>query len=159
MSEAKLSNYRQSPRKVRLVADLVRGKSVQNAVTTLMYTPKRAAKVVKKVIESAVANAKHNEGADERTLFVDEIRVDEGFTLKRHKPRARGRAFGIKKRTSHIMVKLGQFVVDKKPEKEKVAAVKSDTDSKSVKTKKSEVSEVSSEEGKPTKKETNKTKE
>lgn len=106
MVKAVLKNHRQSPRKVRLVADIVRGKNVGAALTTLMFTPKKAALSVKKVIESAVANAKHNSNLDERDLFIKEISVDEGLTMKRWRARARGRANRIRKRTSHIMVTL-----------------------------------------------------
>jgi large subunit ribosomal protein L22 len=102
---AQLSNYRQSPRKVRLVANLVRGKKVVAAFEQLTFLPKRASEPVKKLIESAVANAKSlSIGKDD--LYVREIRVDKGVTLHRSMPRARGRAFEIKKRSSHIVVVL-----------------------------------------------------
>lgn len=106
MVKAILKNHRQSPRKVRLVADLVRGKDVGTAINTLMFTPKRAALSVKKVLLSAVANAKNNNNLDERDLFVKEISVDDGFTLKRWRARARGSSARIRKRTSHIVVTL-----------------------------------------------------
>lgn len=108
MSTAILKNYRQSPRKVRLLADAIRGKRAQDAVTILAFTPKRAARVVKKVLESAIANAKHNHDLDVETLFVKEVRVDEGATLKRWRARARGSASTILKRTSHIQITLGE---------------------------------------------------
>jgi large subunit ribosomal protein L22 len=95
-----------APRKARLVADEVRGKSYPEAVSTLEFTNKRAAKVVGDVINSAAANAEHNDGADPDELFVREIRVDEGPTIKRYRPRAMGRATMIRKRTSHISVEL-----------------------------------------------------
>ncbi len=102
---AKLSNYRQSPRKVRLVADLVRGKKVGDALAELQFLVKRAGDPVRKLIESAVANAEHlNIGKD--NLFITEIRIDKGVVLHRSMPRARGRAFPIKKRTSHVLVVL-----------------------------------------------------
>jgi len=104
-STAKLSSYRQSPRKVRLIADLVRGKSVMIALVELAHGSKRAAPVFEKLIRSAVANAKVL-GMDEKTLTVKEIRVDKGAVLKRSRPRAHGRAFPIHKHTSHIMVTL-----------------------------------------------------
>lgn len=110
MSHAQLSNYRQSPRKVRLIADLVRGKKVSHVLPMLDLLGKRAALPVKKLIQSAGANAVHNDGLDKDTLFIEEIRVDEGFTLKRHRARARGRAFPIRKRTSHVFVRLAEFV-------------------------------------------------
>lgn len=102
---AKLSNYRQSPRKVRLVANLVRGKKVPDAVNELTFLAKRAGEPVKKLIESAVANAK-NLSIDADALFVREIRVDGGMVMKRFMPRARGRAFPLKKRSSHMILVL-----------------------------------------------------
>ena len=106
MSKARLSNYRQSPRKVRLLADLVRGRKVVEALSILDFTSKRAALPMKKLIASAQANAINNDGAEKENLTIVEIRVDEGYTLKRSKPRARGRAFPIRKRTSHVFVRL-----------------------------------------------------
>jgi large subunit ribosomal protein L22 len=95
---------RMSPQKVRLVVDLIRGKKVQEAVNTLMFTRKYAAGIVAKVLKSAVANASQNPNIDENTLYVKEIFVDQGPSLKRWRARAQGRAAGIKKRTSHITV-------------------------------------------------------
>jgi len=105
MAQALLKTYRQSPRKVRLVADLVRGVSVEEALNRLRFSDKRAAEQVAKVIVSALANAK-DIGQDRSELRVAEIRVDEGPTLQRSRPRAQGRAFPIRKRTSHIFVRL-----------------------------------------------------
>ncbi len=96
-----------APRKARLVADEVRGKSVPEAVTILQFTNKRAAGIVGDVIKSAAANAEHNDDADMEALFVRDVRVDEGPTIKRYRPRAMGRATMIRKRTSHISVVLG----------------------------------------------------
>ncbi len=96
-----------APRKARLVADEVRGKSVPEAVTILQFTNKRAAGIVGDVIKSAAANAEHNDDADIGALFVRDVRVDEGPTIKRYRPRAMGRATMIRKRTSHISVVLG----------------------------------------------------
>ena len=96
-----------APRKARLVADEVRGKSVPEAVSILQFTNKRAAGIVGDVIKSAAANAEHNEDADVDGLFVRDVRVDEGPTIKRFRPRAMGRATMIRKRTSHISVTLG----------------------------------------------------
>ncbi len=96
-----------APRKARLVADEVRGKSVPEAVSILMFTNKRAAGIVGDVIKSAAANAEHNEDADVDALFVRAVRVDEGPTIKRYRARAMGRATMIRKRTSHISVELG----------------------------------------------------
>lgn len=95
---------RMSPQKVRLVVDLIRGKKVQEAVNTLMFTRKYAAGIVAKVLKSAVANASQNPNIDENTLYVKDIFVDQGPSLKRWRARAQGRAAGIKKRTSHITV-------------------------------------------------------
>ncbi len=93
-----------SPQKVRLVADQIRGLSVADAINVLTYSPKKAAGLVKKVLESAMANAEHNEGADIDELTVAKIFVDEGPTMKRISPRAKGRADRILKRSSHISV-------------------------------------------------------
>lgn len=95
---------RTSPRKMRLVADLIRGKSAQEAWAILEYTPKRAAGPMKKCLESAIANAQENNSLAPESLRVHRVMVDEGPTLKRFTPRARGRASAIKKRTSHITV-------------------------------------------------------
>ncbi len=104
--KAVLKNYRQSPRKVRLLADLVRGKRVAQALEALSFMNKRAAEPVTKLINSAVANAKQ-EGAVVEKLFVKSIAVDKGTVLKRSMPRARGSAARILKRSSHIAVELG----------------------------------------------------
>jgi large subunit ribosomal protein L22 len=96
-----------APRKARLVADEVRGKSVPEAVTTLQFTNKRAAGIVGDVIKSAAANAEHNNDVAIDDLFVRDVRVDEGPTIKRYRARAMGRATMIRKRTSHISVVLG----------------------------------------------------
>jgi large subunit ribosomal protein L22 len=101
---AKHKFARSSAQKTRLVADQVRGLSVEKALNVLTYSPKKAAELVKKVLLSAIANAEHNEGADIDTLKVKTIFVDEGPSMKRIKPRAKGRADRIVKRTSHITV-------------------------------------------------------
>jgi len=103
---AKLSGARISAQKVRLVADQVRGLPVEKAEQLLAFSPKKAARIVKKVLLSAVANAEHNEGADIDELTVRAITVDEGPTLKRGRARAKGRGSRILKRTSHIRVTL-----------------------------------------------------
>ena len=105
--KAFLKNYRQSPRKVRLLADLVRGKSAAEALTSLQYIDKRAAEPFAKLIKSAVANAKA-QGLSENGLFIKKVTVDKGPTLKRSMPRARGSASRINKRNSHILVELGE---------------------------------------------------
>ncbi len=103
-TSAKLTNSRISPQKMRLVADQVRGLPVEKALDVLAFSNKKAATVIKKVLESAIANAEHNEGADIDELHVAKVFVDEGPTMKRIQPRAKGRANRILKRTSHITV-------------------------------------------------------
>jgi large subunit ribosomal protein L22 len=93
-----------SPQKARLVADVVRGKDVEHAITTLRFMPKKAAGILRKVLESAVANAEQTETIDVDTLYVKEIQINGGPMLKRFRPRAMGRAGKILKRTSHITV-------------------------------------------------------
>jgi large subunit ribosomal protein L22 len=105
--KAFLKNYRQSPRKVRLIADLVRGKSASEALTTLQFVDKRAAGPFTKVIQSAVANAK-DQGKNVDKLFIKTVAVDKGVTYKRFMPRARGSASRINKRNSHIRVELAE---------------------------------------------------
>lgn len=105
---AYLKNYRQSPRKVRLVADLIRGKKVEEAEAMLDFTPKRATQKLKKLLSSAVANALHNFDASKEKLYIKEIRVDKGVTLHRFRPRAMGRSAPINKRTSNIILVLGK---------------------------------------------------
>ena len=104
--KALLKNYRQSPRKVRLIADLVRGKSVPKALETLKFVNKRASEPFAKVIRSAEANAK-SQGADVSALIIKKVTVDKGTVLKRIMPRARGSAAPIHKHSSHIVVELG----------------------------------------------------
>ncbi len=101
---AKLRNARIAAQKVRLVADLVRGMPVEQAINVLTFSDKKAAALVKKVLESAIANAEHNDGADVDELRISHISVDEGPTMKRWRARARGRAAKILKRTSHLTV-------------------------------------------------------
>ena len=105
---AKHRYARTSAQKARLVADQVRGLSVDKALNILTFSPKKAAVLVKKVLESAIANAEHNEGADIDALRVATIMVDEGPTLKRFMARAKGRGTRILKRTSHITVVVGE---------------------------------------------------
>ncbi|MCB9816682.1 50S ribosomal protein L22 [Candidatus Nomurabacteria bacterium] len=104
--KAILKNYRQSPRKVRLLADLVRGKKATDALTTLRFVDKRASGPFAKVISSAIANAKQH-GAKEEELFIKAVQVNKAPTFKRFMPRARGSASRINKRNSHISVELG----------------------------------------------------
>lgn len=106
---AKLSGARLSAQKARLVADQVRGKNVEEALDILTFSNKKGAVIVKKVLESAIANAEHNEGADVDELKVSTIFVDEGMTMKRIRPRAKGRADRILKRSCHITVKVAEI--------------------------------------------------
>lgn len=103
---AKLRGARISAQKARLVADQVRGKAVDDALNVLAFSPKKAAHIIKKVLESAIANAENNDGADIDELKVSSIFVDEGMTMKRIRPRAKGRADRIFKRSCHITVKV-----------------------------------------------------
>lgn len=103
---ARLRSARISPQKARLVADQIRGKNVEEALDILTFSPKKAAHLIKKVLESAIANAEDQEGADVDELKVSQIYVDEGMTMKRIRPRAKGRADRILKRSSHITVKV-----------------------------------------------------
>ncbi|WP_044641884.1 50S ribosomal protein L22 [Risungbinella massiliensis] len=101
-------NVRIAPRKVRLVIDLIRGKSVEEAIAILRFTPRAASPIIEKVLTSAVANAEHNQNMDTNSLVVAEAFVDEGPTLKRYMPRAQGRASRINKRTSHVTVVVSE---------------------------------------------------
>ena len=103
---AKLKGARISAQKARLVADQVRGKGVEDALNLLTYSNKKAAHIIKKVLDSAIANAENNEGADVDELKISSIFVDEGMTMKRLRPRAKGRADRIFKRSCHITVKV-----------------------------------------------------
>lgn len=107
-SSAKLSFARLSPRKTRLVVDMVRGKGIQTALNTLRFSPQPSAKLVSKLLSSAVANAEQKGVADVDRLYVKTIYVDGGTTLKRFVPRAMGRASKIRKPTSHICVVLAE---------------------------------------------------
>ena len=103
---AKLKGARISAQKARLVADQVRGMPVEEALSLLEFSPKKAAHIVKKILDSAIANAENNEGADVDELKISSIFVDEGMTMKRLRPRAKGRADRILKRSCHITVKV-----------------------------------------------------
>lgn len=113
MATAFLKNYRQSPRKVRLVADTVRGKKIKEAQTVLDFMPKRAALPLKKLLDSAIANAKAN-GESLDTLVVKEISVQKGIVAHRWMPKWRGMAHAIKKRSSHVKIVLGEGKLSKK---------------------------------------------
>lgn len=121
---AKLRHLRIAPRKVRLVADLIRGKSIEEAQTILNFTIKKAAAPLFKLLKSAIANAKNNFQLEESNLYISKITVDEGQKYKRWMPRARGQASEIQKKTSHITLVLEQIKPTeikkiKKSEKEK----------------------------------------
>lgn len=103
---ARLKGATISAQKARLVADQIRGKGVEEALDILTFSTKKAAGIFKKVLNSAIANAEHNEGADVDELKVSTVMVDEGTTMKRLRPRAKGRADRILKRTCHITVKV-----------------------------------------------------
>lgn len=119
MATAFLKNYKQSPRKVRLVADTVRGKHIKDAQTILNFMPKRAALPLKKLLDSAIANAKVN-GENLDTLVVKEISVQKGIVAHRWMPKWRGMAHAIKKRSSHVKIVLGEGKVSKKEAKKAV---------------------------------------
>lgn len=104
--QAKLRGAQLSPQKARLVADQIRGKGVEEALDILAFSNKKGAVIIKKVLESAIANAEHNDGADVDELRVSTIFVDAGLTMKRISPRSKGRADRILKRTCHITVKV-----------------------------------------------------
>ena len=106
--KASLSYARVGAQKARLVADLVRGKNVGEAIKTLTFLNKKTALMLKKIIESAVANAEHKKVIDVDNLYVKTVWVDAGPVFKRFRPRAQGRAFGIRKKTSHINVILDE---------------------------------------------------
>ena len=107
-ASAKLSHASISAQKCRLVADQIRGLPVERALEVLTFSHKKAAHLVRKVLESAIANAEHNEGADVDELRVSAIQVNEGPTLSRWRARAKGRANQILKRTSHIQVTVAE---------------------------------------------------
>ena len=107
-TKAILRGVRLSEQKGRLVADLVRGKSVEQALNILTFSPKKGAKIIKKVVDSAIANAEHNDGADIDALRVKSIYVEQGMTLKRFTARAKGRGNRISKPTCHIYVTVGE---------------------------------------------------
>ncbi len=110
-ARAKVRNVRIAPRKMRLVADLVRGKSVAQALSTLRFARKRGVEIIEKLIRSAAANAVNNHEMEDKGLVVSQIFVDEAMTMKRVRPRARGRADRVMKRGSHATVVLADNAV------------------------------------------------
>jgi large subunit ribosomal protein L22 len=107
-AEARIKHARISAQKARLVADQIRGLHVEKALDLLSFSPKKGSVIIKKILESAIANAEHNEGADIDELKVATIQVYEGPTMKRIRARAKGRASRILKRTSHISVTVAE---------------------------------------------------
>ena len=105
--EATLRYAKISPQKCRLMADLIRGKSVDEALKTLTFAPKKSGRIVKKVLESAIANAEHNHGADIDELKVSNIEVNDAPSYGRYRARAKGRGARIIKRNSHITIRVG----------------------------------------------------
>lgn len=139
---AKLRHLRIAPRKVRLVADLVRGKKIERAQTILNFTAKKASKVLLKLLNQAAANAKNNLQLDPANLFISKIAVDEGPKLKRWRARSRGQAYEIQKKTSHITIileeikKTAKKIKKKKEEKPAVAVASAGEEKKEVKAEK-----------------------
>lgn len=121
---AKLRYLRIAPRKVRLVADLIRGKSVEEAQTILNFIQKKPASVLAKLLKSAIANAKNNFQLKPENLYISKITVDEGPKLKRWMPRARGQAYEIQKKTSHITIWLNEINKKEALKKKKNISVK-----------------------------------
>ena len=103
---ATLKNARISARKVKIVADLIRGKNVDEALAIVKFTPKASSEIIEKLLKSAIANAENNHGMKSNNLYVAEIYANQGPTMKRIRPAAKGSAVRIRKRTSHITIKL-----------------------------------------------------
>ncbi|NCB20731.1 MAG: 50S ribosomal protein L22 [Clostridia bacterium] len=118
--KASLNNLRMSPRKARLVLDIVRGLPVEKALEQLQFINKLAAEPILKLIKSAIANAEHNFNLVKDNLYIKEIKADGGMTIKRWMPRAHGRATTIRKRSCHITLVLGEIVASEKKEARKV---------------------------------------
>lgn len=114
MIQASINNLRQSPRKVRAVANLVRGKDAVSALDTLNFLSKKGANPIYTLLQSAIANAKNNHQIEKEGLMIKELRVDVAKTMKRSMPRARGSAFPINKRCSHVLLVLAPKVVKEK---------------------------------------------
>ena len=105
-ARATLNHARISRRKVKIVADLIRGKDVQEALSIVKFTPKASSEIIEKLLKSAIANAENNHGMDSNKLYIAEIYANQGPTLKRIRPAAKGSAVRIRKRTSHITIVL-----------------------------------------------------
>ena len=106
---ATLRYARISPRKVKIVADLIRGKDVNEALSIVKFTPKASSEIIEKLLKSAISNAENNHNMDSKNLYVAEIYANQGPTLKRIRPAAKGSAVRIRKRTSHITIKLREI--------------------------------------------------
>ena len=128
--KAYLKNYRQSPRKVRVVANMIKGKNAERALLILDTTPKRATRQLANLVKSAIANAKDKDGVAQSDLFIKEIRVDKGLTMKRYMPKAQGRATAFDKHASNVTLVL------ETREKKQAPKAKVQTKSKSSKSKK-----------------------
>ncbi len=128
--KAYINNYRMSPRKVRLVGDAVKGKNVAQADVVLSFMPKKAARIIRTLIRSAVSNAINNDGKQAENLIVKSLEVNQGVTLKRYRPRARGSASPINKRTSNISVILAEKAAAKKIKSEATKEVKAQAEKK-----------------------------
>ena len=107
-AEATLKYARISARKVKIVADLIRGKEVAEALAIVKFTPKAASEIIEKLLKSAIANAENNHNMDSKNLYISEIYANQGPTLKRIRPAAKGSAVRIRKRTSHITIVLSE---------------------------------------------------
>ena len=106
---ATLKNARISARKVKIVADLIRGKDAKEALAIVKFTPKASSEIIEKLLKSAIANAENNHGMKSNNLYVAEIYANQGPTMKRIRPAAKGSAVRIRKRTSHITIKLREI--------------------------------------------------
>lgn len=115
--KAYLKNYRQSPRKVRVVANMLKGKSADRALLILDTTPKRATRQLANLVKSAIANAKDKDGVAQSDLFIKEIRVDKGLTMTRYMPKAQGRATAFDKHSSNVTLVLGTKAAPKQEAK------------------------------------------
>jgi large subunit ribosomal protein L22 len=131
--QAHLRNLRISPRKVRLIADVIRGMDVSSAKIQLEFINKKSSQPILKLLNSAIANAKHNFNLSENNLYISKIFVNEGTTLKRWIPRAMGRASSINKRTSHITIALDKFKDKTVKEEKKKNSVIQDADTGKIK--------------------------
>ena len=132
-AKAKLNYLRISPRKVRLIADLIRGKKAQKAQVVLQFSVKKASLPILKLLNSAIASARNNHNLDEANLYISKITVDEGPKLKRWRARSRGQSFGIQKKTSHVSLVLSEI---SKTKKKKVKKIEKNIEKKEVKEKK-----------------------